>query len=200
MGALFWIAVLAALAVLGALAYMTAAPRLQKDALKSSAWDDFRAVAEEVGGLQCVLTDDGWPRLTGIVQGVAVEIDYENYVSQTLNGMLGLRCRIPEAESAPSAAIWIGDVDALRTQYGRPRPAGDSAGLFDVYTRVEPSASDWWQDPALHEALASLAGAGLLLDEGKLTVIFERLDAHSIRIAMRVPALVREGASRVTLH
>jgi hypothetical protein len=114
--------------------------------------------------------------------------------------MLGLRCRITGGESVPSAALWIGDVDSLRTQFGRPRPSGDGAGLFDVYTRVEASASDWWADAALHEALTLLPGAGLVLDEGQLTIVFAKLDAESVRTAMRIPALVHQGAQRVTIH
>lgn len=195
-----WIALLAAAAVLAALALTYAKPRLGADDVHDRAWEEFRAVADEVGGLSVTRTPDGWPRLVGEVGGVLVEIDCDNLVGRGLGGMLGLRCRVPDAGAAPNAALWIGDVDALRTQFGRPRPAGDGAGLFDVYTRVEPSASDWWQDPALHDALAGLPGAGVVLYEGQLTVLFARLDADSVRTALAIPALVQEGVRRVTLH
>jgi hypothetical protein len=200
MDPIFWLIVLTGVAALGTFAYFMARPTLARDAAEDRVWADFRAVAAEVGGLEVEQTASGWPRLRGIADSIAIEIDCENAVSRGLDGMLGLRCRIPNGEAAPSAALWIGDVDALRTQYGRPRPSGDSAGLFDVYTRVEPSASDWWQDPALHEALTLLPGAGLVLDEGSLTVLFTKLDSDSVRTAMRIPGLVHQGAQRVTLH
>ncbi|MCZ7684909.1 MAG: hypothetical protein M5U28_41515 [Sandaracinaceae bacterium] len=195
-----WIALIAAAVVLAALALAFAKPQLGADDLHDRAWEEFRAVADEVGGLSVVRTPEGWPRLVGEVSGVLVEIDCDNHVSRGLDGLLGLRCRVPDAGVAPDAALWIGDVDALRTQFGRPRPAGDGAGIFDVYTRVEPSASDWWQDPALHDALAGLPGAGVVLCEGQLTVLFARLDADSVRTALQIPGLVQEGVRRVTLH
>lgn len=201
MPAVIWFAVAIA-AALGsiALAFHLFSTRTTGDDLADRAWREFRGVAEEVGGLVVVRTEDGWPRLAGEIGGVLIEIDCENHVSRGLDGLLGLRCRLPDAISAPNAALWIGDIDALRTQYGRPRPAGDGEGLFDVYTRVEPSASDWWQEGSLHEAMASLPGAGLVLYEGQLTVLFSRLDADSVRTAMRIPSLVQEGVRRVTLH
>ena len=177
-----------------------AKPRARRDELKQQAWLFYQSVAEEVGGLMVAQNDEGWPRLEGLVDGLAIEIDHANNVAMGLDGVLGMRCRLPEAEMAPNAAVWIGRVDALHTQYGRPRPAGDGEGLFDVYTRVDPSASDWWQEPELHETLASLPGAGVLLYEGNLTVVFSDLDAESVRTAMRVPGLIRRGVSRVTLH
>lgn len=197
-----WILVGLALAALlaGAIAATTLRPQLAEDDVKARAWAEFRAVANEVGGLAVVQTEEGWPRLKGEVAGVMVEIDCDNDVTRGLNGLLGLRCRIPDAAFAPNAALWIGDVDALRIQFGRPRPAGDGHGLFEVYTRVEPSASDWWQDVALHETLTALPGAGVVLYDGQLTVLFERLDAESVRTALQVPALIREGVRRVTLH
>ncbi len=198
---MLWFALLTAVTIgLIALAVRYLSPTVTGDEVKDRAWEEFRAVAAEVGGLAVVRTDEGWPRLAGELGGVVVEIDCENHVSRGLDGLLGLRCRLPDAISAPNAALWVGDIDALRTQYGRPRPAGDGDGLFDVYTRVEPSASDWWQEPALHEAMASLPGAGLVLYEGQLTVLFARLDADSVRTALRIPALVQEGVRRVTLH
>lgn len=200
MDPIFWMIALTALAALGVFAYFMAKPAVARDAVKEKVWTEFEAVAAEVAGLEVVTTEAGWPRLRGIVDSIAIEIDCENTVSRGLDGMLGLRCRVPGADAVPSAALWIGDVDALRTQFGRPRPSGDSAGLFDVYTRVEPSASDWWQDPALHDALSALPGAGLVLDEGQLTVLFAKLDADSVRTAMRLPGLVSQGAQRVTIH
>lgn len=195
-----WIALGAAALVLAALALTLLKPRLVEEDVHERAWEEFRAIADEVGGLAVVRTDAGWPKLTGEVGGVVVEIDCDNHISRGLDGLLGLRCRVPDAVAAPNAALWIGDIDALRTQYGRPRPAGDGEGLFEVYTRVEPSASDWWQDPALHDALASLPGAGLVLYEGQLTVLFARLDAESVRTALQIPMLVEQGVRRVTLH
>ncbi len=195
-----WIAVVAAALVLAALAFTFVKPRLETDDIRDRAWEEFRAVADEVGGLEVARTEGGLPRLIGEVAGVMVEIDFENHVGRGLDGLLGLRCRVPDAGFAPNAALWIGDVDPLRTQFGRPRPAGDGAGLFEVYTRVEPSASDWWQDPSLHDALSGLPGAGVVLYEGQLTVFFARLDADSVRTALQVPGLVQEGVRRVTLH
>lgn len=195
-----WIALGAAALVLAALALTLLKPRLVEDDVHERAWEEFRAIADEVGGLAVVRTEGGWPKLTGEIGGVVVEIDCDNHISRGLDGLLGLRCRVPDAVAAPNAALWIGDIDALRTQYGRPRPAGDGDGLFEVYTRVEPSASDWWQDPALHDALASLPGAGLVLYEGQLTVLFARLDADSVRTALQIPMLVQHGVRRVTLH
>ncbi|SRR5690606_4600901 len=199
---LLWMLVAIAIAVLAAAAIAALRPRLERhdEGVKERVWAEFRAVAEEVGGLAVVTNEEGWPRLRGETGGVLVEIDCDNHVSQGLDGLLGLRCRIPDAAFAPNAALWIGDIDALRTQYGRPRPAGDRHGLFEVYTRVEPSASDWWQDRALHDALSGLPGAGVVLDEGQLTVLFERLDAESVRTALAIPALIQEGVRRVTLH
>ncbi|HEY8427337.1 MAG TPA: hypothetical protein VIL20_03150, partial [Sandaracinaceae bacterium] len=195
-----WIAVAAAVLVAVAVAVALAKPRLEAGDAPDRAWAEFRAVADEVGGLTVVRTESGRPRLVGEVGGVSVEIDFENHLGRGLDGLLGLRCRVPGAAGAPNAALWIGDVDALRMQLGRPRPSGDRAGLFEVYTRVEPSASDWWQDPALHEALSGLPGAGVVLYEGQLTVVFARLDAESVRTALQVPGLVQEGVRRVTLH
>ena len=197
-----WIVVALAFALTVAAAVAARRPRLlaQGDDVQERVWAEFRAVAAEVGGLAVVPNEEGWPRLRGETAGVLVEIDCDNHVSRGLDGLLGLRCRIPDAMIAPNAALWVGDIDALRTQYGRPRPAGDGHGLFDVYTRSEPSASDWWQDGALHDALCSLPGAGVVLYEGQLTVLFERLDAESVRTALQIPALIQEGVRRVTLH
>ncbi len=197
---MLWFAALAVLVTLGAVAFAYLPRRGDREDAQERAWEEFRAVAEEVGGLVAVRTDTGWPRLSGEAGGVLVEIDCENHVGRGLDALLGLRCRVPDARFAPNAALWIGDVDALRTQFGRPRPSGDANGLFDVYTRVEPSASDWWQEPTLHDALASLPGSGLVLDEGRLTVFFARLDAESVRVALRIPSLVQVGVHRVTLH
>ncbi|MEC7521207.1 MAG: hypothetical protein VYE22_15120 [Myxococcota bacterium] len=167
---------------------------------KARAWELFRMVADEVGGLSVVKTDDGWPRLRGIVDGLDVEVDYDNHLGQGLEAMLGMRCRIPEAETSPPTAVWVGSVDVLHTHYGRPRPAGDVDGLFEVYTRREPTASEWWQDKELYEVLASLPGAGVILEEGQLTVVFADLDAESVRTALTVPTLIRRGVRQVTLH
>jgi hypothetical protein len=201
MATLLWLVLAgASLAMIGAFAYLMRKPGLGAGDLKERAWDEFRAVAADVGGLEVVSNEDGWPRLAGSVEGIAVEIDCDNHVSSGLEGLLGLRCRVPDGDVAPNAALWIGDLDALRTQFGRPRPSGDSDGLFEVYTRVEPSASDWWQDPALHDALTILPGAGVVLLDGQLMVLFARLDVESVRAALRIPGLVRQGAQRVTLH
>lgn len=200
MDVLFWMAILTAAAALVGFAFKFAKPQGAGDEANREDWEDFAAVAAEVGGLRVVRTDRGAPRLTGLVDGVEVVIDRENHISRGLDGMLGLRCMLTDADDAPNAALWIGDIEALRTQYGRPRPAGDGHGLFEVYTRVEPSASDWWQEPRLHEALTQLEGAGLVLYEGQLTVLFARLDAESVRAAIHIPGLVRQGVHRVTLH
>lgn len=196
-----WVLVALAVAVVAAAALAALKPRLaQDDGVRERVWAEFGAVADEVGGLAVVPNEAGWPRLRGEAGGVLVEIDCDNHVGRGLDGLLGLRCRIPDAAFAPNAALWIGDVDALRTQYGRPRPAGDAHGLFEVYTRVEPSASDWWQDRALHDTLCALPGAGVVLYEGQLTILFERLDAESVRTALSIPALIQAGVRRVTLH
>lgn len=200
MSLVLWVALLASAVALAALAYALSKPRLGLDDGKDRAFAELAALAQEVGGLSVVRTPEGWPRLTGIVGGLSVEIDFDNHVSRGLDGLLGLRCFVPEAIAAPNAVLWVGDIDALRVQYGRPRPAGDGDGLFEVYTRAEPSASDWWQDPMLHDALSSLPGAGLVLYEGQLTVLFDRLDADSVRTALRVPSLVQQGVNRVTIH
>lgn len=167
---------------------------------KTRAWELFREIAESVGGLTVVEGDHGWPSMRGLVEGLPVEIDHGNHIARGMEASLGMRCPIPEAEHAPNAALWIGEIEALRRQFGRPRPAGDAHGLFEVYTRVEPSASDWWQEPELHEALVSLPGAGVLLVEGQLTVVFSNLDAESVQIALTLPGLIRRGVQRVTIH
>lgn len=188
------------LLALGILAMTVIKPRVAEDGVKQQAWLVYETVADEVGGLMVTRNDDGWPRLEGLADGLPIEIDHTNNVALGLDGLLGMRCRLPEAESAPNAAVWVGRIDALHTQYGRPRPAGDGAGLFEIYTRVEPSASDWWQEPELYEVLSSLPGAGVLLYEGNLTVVFSDLDAESIRTAMTIPGLIRRGVDRVTIH
>ena len=160
----------------------------------------YEQVAAEVGGLEVVRTEDGWPCLKGISDGVEFEIDHTNDIAFGIDGQLGLRCRLTEAHGAPDGAIWVGEVPALHTQYGRPRPMGDPDGLFEVYTRAEPSASDWWQEPELLETLRALPGGGVLLYEAQLTVVFRDLDAESVRAAMHVPTLIRRGVQRVTLH
>jgi hypothetical protein len=195
-----WVALVAASVALGALIYALTRPRDGLEDGTSRVLAELSALAEEVGGLAVVVTPEGWPSLRGDVGGLQVQIDFDNHVGRGLDGLLGLRCRIPEAAMAPNAVLWIGDIDALRVQYGRPRPAGDGDGLFEVYTRVAPSASDWWQDPLLHDALSSLPGAGLVLYEGQLTVLFDRLDAESVRTALRIPGLIQDGVGRVTLH
>jgi len=167
---------------------------------KSRAWALFTAIAEEVGGLSVVEGEHGWPSLRGVIDGAAFEIDHANHIARGMEATLGMRGRLPEAEHAPNAALWVGEIDALRHQFGRPRPSGDAHGLFEVYTRVEPSASDWWQEPELHEALVSLPGAGVLLVDGQLTVVFANLDPESVRQALTIPPLIRRGVQRVTLH
>ena len=64
----------------------------------------------------------------------------------------------------------------------------------------EPTASEWWQDKELYEVLATLPGAGVVLEDGQLTVVFVDLDADSIRTALGVPSLIRRGVRQVTLH
>jgi len=167
---------------------------------KSEAWAWCRAVAEEVGGLVVVADDEGWPRLTGIAAGVPVEIDANNAIGALREAFLGLRCHLPSASDAPNAAVWVGEVPALHTEFGRPRPLGDPDGLFEVHTRAEPSGSDWWAEPGLQEALLSLPGAGVLLVDGQLTVVFAELDAHSVRVALSIPEMIQRGVSRVTIH
>ncbi len=160
----------------------------------------FREVAEQVGGLTVETDDEGWPSLRGLVDGVPIAIDHQNHIARGMEAMLAMRCRLPDAEHAPNAALWIGEIEPLRQQFGRPRPSGDAHGLFELYTRVEPSLSDWWQEPELHEALVSLPGAGVLLVDGQLTVVFSDLQAESVRLAMTLPGLIRRGVRRVTLH
>lgn len=167
---------------------------------KTRAWELFREIAKTVGGLTVVEGDHGWPSMHGLVEGATVEIDHGNHIARGMEATLGMRCQIPEADHAPNAALWIGEVEALRRQFGRPRPSGDAHGLFEVYTRVEPSASDWWQEPELHEAMVSLPGAGVLLVDGQLTVVFSNLDAESVRVALTLPGLIRRGVQRVTIH
>ncbi|MEQ9073543.1 MAG: hypothetical protein RLP09_06760 [Sandaracinaceae bacterium] len=199
----FLIALAVALAVVGivALVVQKTQPALSAgDDPKARAWEMFQMVAEEVGGLTVVKTDDGWPRLRGLVDGLDVEIDYDNHLAKGLEAMLGMRCRIPEAEGSPPTVVWVGSVDVLHAHYGRPRPAGDADGLFEVYTRREPTASEWWQDKELYEVLATLPGAGVVLEDGQLTVVFVDLDADSIRTALGVPSLIRRGVRQVTLH
>lgn len=167
---------------------------------KTEAWAYCQGVADEVGGLTVVADDEGWPRLSGMAAGVPVEIDANNRVGAGREALLGLRCYLPAAFHAPDAAVWIGEVPALHTEFGRPRPLGDPDGLFEVHTRVEPSGSDWWTEPDLQDALLSLQGAGILLVEGKLTVVFAELDAHSVRTVLSIPEMIQRGVSRVTLH
>lgn len=196
--------VLVVLAVIAIVAAVVShvGPRLGSgtDDVRSFAWTLFEQVANEVGGLQVMETEAGWPRLKGIVDGIEIEIDQHNNVAYGLEGLLGLRCALPEAMRAPNAAIWIGEVATLHSQFGRPRAVGDADALFDVYTRADHSASDWWQEPELLEALRSLPGSGILLYEGQLTVVFSDLDAHSVQTAMSMPGLIRRGVDRVTIH
>ncbi|MBX3273395.1 MAG: hypothetical protein KF729_24240 [Sandaracinaceae bacterium] len=167
---------------------------------RSDAWLYVQSVAEEVGGLSVVADEDGWPRLCGLAAGVPVEIDGNNVVGTLREPRLGLRCYLPAAAEAPNAAVWLGAVPALHTEFGRPSPLGDPDGLFEVHTRAESSGSDWWSEPDLQEALLSLAGAGVLLVDGHLTVVFSELDAHSVRVALSIPETIERGVSRVTLH
>lgn len=167
---------------------------------KSEAWAWCRALAEEVGGLVVVADGEGWPRLTGIAAGVPVEIDANNAIGALREAFLGLRCHLPSASHAPNAAVWVGEVPALHTEFGRPRPLGDPDGLFEVHTRAEASGSDWWAEPGLQEALLSLPGAGVLLVDGHLTVVFAELDAHSVRVALSIPEMIQRGVNRVTIH
>jgi len=195
-------ALVIALAVLfvGALGFAVRQRRELGRDEKTEAWAYCQAIADEVGGLVVVSDEDGWPRLTGIVGGFNVEIDAHNRIG-TLNEMhLGLRCHLPSAEHAPNAAVWIGESPSLHTEFGRPRPLGDPDGLFEVHTRAEPTASDWWSEPELREALLSLPGAGLLLVDGNLTVVFAELDAESVRTALAIPEVIVRGVRRVTLH
>lgn len=90
------IALAVALAVVGivALVVQKTQPALSAgDDPKARAWEMFQMVAEEVGGLTVVKTDDGWPRLRGLVDGLDVEIDYDNHLAKGLEAMLGMRCR-----------------------------------------------------------------------------------------------------------
>ncbi|MGE0791702.1 MAG: hypothetical protein AB7S26_38865 [Sandaracinaceae bacterium] len=192
----------AAIAALIALAWASASGGKGEDGddPKARAWSRFLALAEEVGGLAVVEDDLGWPTMRGLIDGVTVEVDLRNPVGIGARPQLGMRARLPEAEHVPSAALFMGEIEELRRQFGRPRPSGDPHGLFEVYTRVEPSASDWWQDPDLHEALTALPGGGAILVDGQLTVVFANLDADSIRQALTVPALIQKSVQRVTLH
>jgi len=167
---------------------------------KTEAWAYCQSIADEVGGLVVVSDEDGWPRLSGIVGSVNVEIDAHNRIGTANEMHLGLRCHLATAEQAPNAAVWIGESPALHTEFGRPRPLGDPDGLFEVHTRAEPTASDWWAEPDLREALLSLPGAGVLLVDGDLTVVFAELDAESVRTALTIPEVIVRGVRRVTLH
>lgn len=166
----------------------------------ADAWTLFELVAAEVGGLVVVADPDGWPQLNGIIDGITVEIDGSNFAGGTFVPRLGMRCHLEGAAHAPNAAVWIGESPALHTEFGRPRPLGDPDGIFDVHSRTEPSPSDWWQEPGLHEALACLPGAGLLLVDGELLVVFDELDAEFVRVALQIPTLIERGVERVTVH
>lgn len=187
-------------AAVAAVIYAFVRPRVAADDAKTNAWLLYESIANEVGGLAVTRSEDGWPSLHGMVDGVEVEIDHDNHPAQGFEAMLGMRCKIPEASRAPNGALWIGGVPALHTQYGRPRAVGDADGLYEIHTRAEPSASDWWAEPELHAVLTELPGAGVILYEGQLTVIFSDFDAESVRTAMRVPSVIRQGVRRVTLH
>ena len=191
--------VVAVIALVGAIVFH-AGPRLGKGEPEDLAFLLYAQVAEQIGGLVVVRSETGWPRIEGRVDGADVEIDHANDIAPGLERMLALRCQLPEALMAPNGAIWIGEIPALHTQFGRPRPIGDPDGLFELYTRTEASASDWWQEPELFDALLSLPGSGVVLYEGQLTVVFSDLDAESVRTAMQIPSLIRRGVSRVTLH
>ena len=192
------LAIIAAAIALGMLKMQRT--RLARELARDQIWTRFQAVADEIGGLALVTTDDGHPRLSGLVDGLHVEIDYENYIAFGLEALLGMRCAVPEAALEPDVALWVGEVPALHTRFGRPRPLGDSDHIFDVYTRTEPSASDWWQEKDLHRELAALRGAGVLMSEGQLTVLFDHVDVDSVRTALAIPALIRRGVQRVTIH
>ncbi|MCB9594187.1 MAG: hypothetical protein H6719_15755 [Sandaracinaceae bacterium] len=196
------IAAAVAIAVLSSVALWMAIRSRREGARdeKSEAWAYCQAIAEEVGGLTVGADDEGWPRLHGMVAGVPVEIDANNQVGTNRELLLGLRCYLPTAFHAPNAAVWIGEVPALHTEFGRPRPLGDPDGLFEVHTRAAPTLSDWWTEPGLQDALLSLHGAGILLVEGQLTVVFAELDADSVRTALSIPEMILRGVSRVTLH
>lgn len=194
------LAVVLAVAAIAAVFFGMIRPRVQADDAKTSAWLLYETIANEVGGLVVARSEDGWPSLHGVADGVEVEIDHDNHPAQGFEAMLGMRCNIPEASGAPNGALWIGGVPALHTQYGRPRAVGDADGLYEIHTRAEPSASDWWQEPELHAVLTELPGAGVILYEGQLTVLFSDFDGESIRTAMRVPGVIRQGVRRVTLH
>ena len=196
------IAVAIALVLVGAVSLVMAVKTRREGAKdeKTQAWGYCQTIAEEIGGLLVVADDEGWPRLTGIVGGVSVEIDANNQIGSAREAFLGMRCYIDAALHAPNAAVWIGEVAALHTEFGRPRPLGDPDGLFEVHTRAEPTTSDWWHEPDLLEALLSLPGAGLLLVDGALTVVFQELDTESVRTALSIPAVIRRGVRRVTLH
>lgn len=167
---------------------------------QAEAWRLCESIAEEVGGLVVVPDDAGWPRLTGFIDGVSIEIDAHNYIGNGREPHLGLRCTLPSAERAPNAAVWIGEVAALHTEFGRPRPLGDPDGFFEVHTRAEPTGSDWWQEPGLQDALLSLPGAGVLLVDGTLTVVFSELNVWSVQAALQIPGVIQRGVSRVTIH
>ena len=195
------LAVALAILAVGALVIAVRSRRLDaRGGEQAEAWALCRSIADEVGGLVVTPDDAGWPRLTGIVEGVTIEIDAHNYVAGSREPMLGMRCRIGGAEHAPNAAVWIGEIPALHTEFGRPRPLGDPDRLFEVYTRAEPTASDWWNEPGLQETLLSLPGAGVLLVDGSLTVFFSELHALCVRSAMEIPPLVQRGVCRVTIH
>lgn len=195
------LAVVLAVLVIGALVVAVRSRRIgARGDEQAEAWALCRSIAEEVGGLVVVPDDAGWPRLTGIVEGVTIEIDAHNYIGSAREPMLGMRCHIGGAEHAPNAAVWIGEIPALHTEFGRPRPLGDPDGLFEVHTRVESTGSDWWNEPGLQETLLSLPGAGVLLVDGALTVIFSELQAWCVRSAMEIPPLIQRGVCRVTIH
>lgn len=194
------LAVLLALLGIGALAIAIRERREGARDDRSEAWAYCQTIADEIPGLMVVGDDYGWPRLTGLISGFSVEIDAQNRVGTSREPMLGMRCYLDSALHAPNAAVWVGEVAALHTEFGRPRPLGDPDGLFEVHTRAEPTTSDWWAEPGLQEALLSLPGAGLLLVDGALTVVFLELDVLSVRTALSIPALIQRGVSRVTLH
>ncbi|MGF1468726.1 MAG: hypothetical protein ACFCGT_21580 [Sandaracinaceae bacterium] len=174
----------------------------RRTARRTEAWDLYRLVADEVGGLEVVATAAGWPRLRGRVDGVEVEIDDDNHLGRGSSGLLGLRCRLPELEGTADVALWLGPAPAFFADLlGPPKSLGDrDLELYDLFTRAEGGGSDWWQDVVLLETLRTLPGGRVWKRDDQLLVLFDHLEADVVRSVLTVPGLLRHAASRPTLH
>lgn len=163
-------------------------------------------VADQVGGLEVEWDAQGRPRLVGTREGVRVTLSKDNDLGVGFHDRLGMRCTLPELGARPATvALWTGPApDYFEELLGPPRPLRlahlDGVSTHDLYTRAEGSGSDWWQDPELRERLVGLPGGCLWFERGSLVVLFDRLDAESVRLALEVPSTLRRATRRPTLH